>query len=204
MKFFSWRVWFLGVFLSFSSLRLMAQAGAGLPFDVLLGRPTDRSIALSFLATTNLEVIVDYGTQSGLYPHQSAVFTLVAGTPYVATLSELQADTVYLYRVRYRPNGGANYSAGTEARFVTQRAPGKSFTFVIEADPHHLDNEPAVWQLALDNMLADKPDFMMDLGDTFMDEKYGLTTYAESEQIRKEMRAGFFGRVVPYLLVYMG
>jgi len=204
MKFFSWRVWFLGVFLGFSSLRLMAQAGAGLPFDVLLGRPTDRSIALSFLATTNLEVIVDYGTQSGLYPHQSAVFTLVAGTPYVATLSELQADTVYLYRVRYRPNGGANYSAGTEARFVTQRAPGKSFTFVIEADPHHLDNEPAVWQLALDNMLADKPDFMMDLGDTFMDEKYGLTTYAEIEQIRKDVRAGFFGRIghsVPVMLV---
>ena len=55
-----------------------AQFSNPLPFDVLLGRPTDRSIAVSLLSTDAREVIVDYGTQPGNYPNQSALTALPA------------------------------------------------------------------------------------------------------------------------------
>jgi len=90
--------------------------------------------------------------------------------------------------------------AGPERTFQTARAKGSTFRFVIEADPHHRDNEPEVWRLALTNMLADGPDFLMDLGDTFMEEKVGITnTYYLTEpgirELHREVREGFFGLV---------
>ncbi len=181
-----------------------AQGQAALPFDVLLGRPTDRSIALSLLATADREVVVDAGTQSGSYPLQSPPVVLAAGTPEVVTLESLQADTTYYYRVRHRAPGTGEYAAAPEATFVTQRAAGRTFTFAVEADPHHQDNEPLVWRTALANILADRPDFLIDLGDTFMDEKVGATTLDQIVQIRKDVRAGFFGLIgqaVPLFLV---
>jgi hypothetical protein len=190
--------------LSCVALSAWAQTGATLPYDVLLGRPTDRSVALSILASDNREVVIDYGTQSGVYPKQTAMTVLATGVPSVVTLDGLDPDTAYFYRIRHRAAGTTAYTAASEARFVTQRAKGKAFTFVIEADPHHLDNEPAVWKAALANMLADQPDFLIDIGDTFMDEKYGYSTYAELVQTRKDVRAGYFGTVghsLPLFLV---
>jgi len=181
-----------------------AQGLGDVPFDILLGRPTDHSMDLSLLASVDREVVVDYGIQAGTYPAQSAGMALAAGVPKVITLDGLQAGTAYYYRVRHRAPGGAAYAASGEARFVTQRKAGSTFTFAVEADPHHLDNEPVVWRATLANILADRPDFLLDLGDTFMDEKVQATTYDQVVQIRRDVRAGFFGLIghsVPLFLV---
>ena len=65
--------------------------------------------------------------------------------------------------------------------FHTQRKAGQSFSFVMQADSH-LDNntDVRVYQQSLANMLADKPDFMIDLGDTTMVDKFGKF-YTRSE-----------------------
>ena len=181
-----------------------AQFSNPLPFDVLLGRPTDRSIAVSLLSTDAREVIVDYGTQPGNYPNQSALTALPAGVPTVITLASLQADTPNFYRVRHRAAGTTTFANAPEAGFVTQRAVGKSFTFDIEADPHYLDNEPAAWQTTLANILADKPDFLIDLGDTFMDEKFNVNTFVGVTQSRQIVRSTGFAQIggsVPLFLV---
>lgn len=155
---------------------VVAGAPAAQAFDVLLGRPTDTAIAVSVLATTNMDAYCEYGTQPGNYTAQTAVTNhLVGGTPGILDIGSLRADTQYYYRLRYQWPGDTTYSAGAEGAFHTQRASTNSFTFIIEADPHYLDNDPPVWKLALTNMLADKPDFLIDLGDTFMGEKYGNT-----------------------------
>ena len=178
-------------------------------YDVLLGRPTDHSIAVSVLASCDLLAYVEYGGQPGSYTGQSATNSLLAGTPLTINLDELQPDSLYYYRLCYRTVDKTNFSAGTERTFRTQRAQGSPFTFIIEADPHYQDNVPPVWQLALTNMLMDKPDFLIDLGDTFMGEKYYKTnSYTLSQagiyEACKNVRQQFFdisGHSVPLFLV---
>ena len=89
---------------------------------------------------------------------------------------DIVVDTKYYYRTRYRVNGTAgSFLAGTEHSFHTQRAPGNAFTFAIEADPHLDTNSiPAAYTLTLQNILAQKPDFLLDLGDSFMSEKLAV------------------------------
>jgi len=144
-------------------------------YNVLLGRPTDHSIAVSVLSSNNLDAYIAYGTQDGVYGNQTTTNSIAAGTPAVITLDSLAAGQQYFYRLYYRRSGGGPFSAAADRPFHTQRPPGDTFTFIIEADPHYLDNEPPVWQRALTNMLADNPDFLVDLGDTFMGEKYYST-----------------------------
>ena len=145
------------------------------PFDVLLGRPTDSSIAVSVMSSSDMQIYCQYGAQSGVYPTQTAVTDLTAGTPVVLALSPLQPDTQYYYQLVYRDGAATHYTVSTEGTFHTQRARGSTFTFAIEADPHYNDvpgTVPAVWQQTLTNILADQADFLVDLGDTFMGEKY--------------------------------
>ena len=183
------------------------------PFDVLLGRPTDSSMAVSVMTATNLQVYCQYGTQSGLYPNQTAATNLTAGTPSVLTLNSLQADTQYFYQLGFREIGATNYSASIEHTFHTKRARGSTFTFDIEADPHYHDipgTVPAIWQQTLTNILADAADFLIDLGDTFMGEKYSATnngysmTQAGITDACVAVRNQFFsisGHSVPLFLV---
>ena len=181
-------------------------------YDVLLGRPTDTSIAVSVLASNDLQIYFEYGTQSGVYTGQTAANSVIRGIPTVVTLSPLQANQQYYYRMRYSTTGSAPFSTGTERMFHTQRARGSSFVFDIEADPHYNDfpgTVPAVWQQTLTNILADQPDFLIDLGDTFMGEKYSSTNpYAMTQpgilEACAAVRSQFFnisGHSVPLFLV---
>ena len=176
-------------------------------YDVLLGRPTDRSIAISILPGTNLEVYCQYGTQPGIYTAQSPSTNITAGVPSVLTLDGLAADTQIFYRLRYRQSGEPSFSVGAEATFHTQRAAGHDFSFVIEADPHWRDPSasisPDLWRVALANMRADTPDFLFDLGDTFMNEKIGWTNEAECAQLCREVRTNLFNTVGDSLPLFL-
>ncbi|MFM8879282.1 MAG: DUF1566 domain-containing protein, partial [Verrucomicrobiota bacterium] len=169
-------------------------------YDVLLGRPTDRSITLNLLSRSNLTATVEYGTEPGTYPWRSEPRTVLSGAPSVITLESLTPNQRYFCRLQTSVSAGDPPQAGPMRTFHTQRARGSRFTFAIEADPHHRDNEPAVWRLALTNMLADQPDFLIDLGDTFMEEKIGATnayylTQPGIFELHEEVRRGFFGLV---------
>ena len=188
---------------SFTSAGL-AQSLSGLPYDVLLGRQTDQSIALSVLAYSTTDVIVDYGTQSGVYSNSSDVNSIAANATSLITLSSLKPDTNYFYRIRYRATGGSTYINDKEYSFYTQRAPGKTFSFDIEADPHYQDNEPVVWAQTMANIAADKPDFLIDIGDTYMDEKFGASTLAQvmaSHLAVRSQNLALIGNSVPLYLV---
>lgn len=141
----------------------------------LLGRPTDTSVALSVIADTPVEAYVEYGTSSGSYTAQTPSAACAAGTPVVIALEGLQPDTRYYYRLRYRETGAAEFAARPEHAFHTQRARGEAFTFTIQADPHLGDpnTDEGLYRVELQNAAADNPDFHVDLGDTFMTEKYG-------------------------------
>jgi hypothetical protein len=142
-------------------------------FNVILGRPTDNSITLSMLSAADQTVSIDYGTSSGSYTSHTDPVALQASLPQEITITNLSPDTEYFYSIN-----------GVENSFHTARAPGSTFSFTIQADSHLDSNtSPAVYEQTLANQRADNPDFVIDLGDTFMTEKYKPFTTAEPQYL---------------------
>lgn len=166
-------------------------------YSVILGRPTNQSVTANVLFDQTVVLKVEYGTSPGVYSHSTAEVNLGANEPKAVVLSGLDADTRYYYRLKYRPASESSFRQGNECTFQTQRPPGASFSFTIEADPHPYDKKcyAPLWNIALQNQLADKPDFMIDMGDTFGDDHnpFSIT----SEEIRKlhADNRTFFGQV---------
>jgi hypothetical protein len=170
----------------------------------LLGRPTDRSIALNVCTNADAEVFVEFGVQTQTYGSQTPVTMLYAGVPGTLTLSSLLPDRRYFYRVRYRAVGTAEFGALGEHSFQTARSRGYQCTFAIEADPH-VDSatSPTLYQRTLTNIRESNPDFMIDLGDTFMSDKLPVKNPQEILARHLLLRSFYdtLGGSVPLLLV---
>ncbi len=148
----------------------------------ILGRLTNSSVTISVLPKKNLDIYYELGTSPGIYIIQSGVQSASLNNPARTVISSLAANTRYYYRIRYRLSGTGTYTAGEEFTFITQRSKGTSFVFTVEADPHLYDKKGghSLMRLCLQNQLADNPDFMIDLGDTFGDD-HNPNTITESE-----------------------
>ena len=138
----------------------------------ILGRPTDHGITVHTIFSEAAEVCIRYGTTSGNLTEQTNWQVIPAGEPAEIILENLSPDTKYYYRLCHRKPGEINPVLRPEYTFHTQRAQGSTFTFVVQADPH-LDtmSDTALYRRCLENQLADRPDFMIDLGDIFMSDK---------------------------------
>ena len=159
-------------FLSMIAPLLTAQLATPFDGNIILGRPTDRSVTVNVLFNTDQESIyIEYGDSTGQLLRQTPIRTgLRARNAYEEVVSGLEPNRRYYYRLRFRGAGQPTYGASAEYTFHTQRAPGSTFTFTLIADSHlfttqHCD--PARYSLTLRNALADNPDFHLDLGDTF-------------------------------------
>jgi hypothetical protein len=138
----------------------------------LLGRPTANSITINACSNKSLDMYYEYGTDSINYLNQTSAQNTLDSIPFMVTIGGLIPNTQYYYRMKYRITGTTAYSTRASHSFRTQRPFGNSFTFAIEADPHlDTNSNPAVYTLTLQNILLRKPDFLIDLGDTFMSEK---------------------------------
>lgn len=159
--------------------------------DVILGQPTDNSITVSVLAYTTQTISISYGTTSGNYTSQTGSVNLSTGVPQTVELTSLQPDTLYYYSIN-----------GIENSFHTARASGSTFTFTIQADSHLDSNtDPQVYLQTLANERADHPDFVIDLGDTFMTEKYRPYTAAEPQYLAQRYYLGQVAQNAPLFLV---
>ncbi|MFN8360154.1 MAG: metallophosphoesterase [Candidatus Kapaibacterium sp.] len=138
----------------------------------ILGRPTDKSITVQAFFNAAVEVSVQYGTASGVYSGQTSWQTVAALAPATVVVSGLEPNTRYFYRMVYRAAGAKDSVVRAEHTFMTQRAPGSTFSFVVQADPHvDEQSDTALYRRCLLNQLNDKPDFMIDLGDILMSDK---------------------------------
>jgi hypothetical protein len=167
--------------------------------NVILGRPTDDSVTLSVLSVEDARAFVAYGRSGGPLSGRSPVVQLSARMPREVFLGKLVPGTRYDYRLA-DAEGGRTILGGT---FTTARGAGSTFTFTLTADPH-LDNntDPALWQQTLSNVASDAPDFHIDLGDTFMTDKYRGDLSAASRQYLAQR--GYFSAIadsVPLFLV---
>jgi len=138
----------------------------------MLGRPTDSAITVNVSARKDLEVYYEYGTQSGSYTAKTTAATHPGGEPFNVLVDKLKANTEYFYRMRYREPGAAEFASRPEHSFHTARPAGRTFTFVAQFDPHMGgDSNTDAYKLTLKKMLADHPDFMIDLGDNFQSDR---------------------------------
>jgi hypothetical protein len=182
----------------------------------LLGRPTDSSIIINMAALLNMDIYAEYGTEPGNYssctppllnhPAQEAAEIL---------LSNLEPDTEYYYRIRYKEPDDTTYGAMIEGHFHTQRRPGSTFVFTVQADPQVLlysDDEGKyaaamrLYEQTLDNVACDNPDFHVDLGD-FANVEFRTNRHVLSQQEaidRYVFQREFVDRVchsIPFFLV---
>ena len=158
----------------------------------LLGRPTDNSISINICADRDVELFVEYGTQHAAYEKQSPPQSLRGGVPTTVSIASLSPNTRYYYRIRYRMPGSPDFLARDEHSFHTARNPGSSFAFAIEADPHlDASTNPELYRRTLTNISGASPDFLIDLGDTFMSEKLSVTSQ-DSVTIRHLLLRSFF------------
>lgn len=171
-------------------------------YNVWLCRPGADSVTASVMAWDDLEGVIDYGQSADKLDQRSKPFQLSAGQSQEILLGGLKPNAEAFYRLNYRRKGDATVMRDAVRRFHTQRAPGSSFTFTMQADSHlDVSTDVRVYQQTLANMLADKPDFMIDLGDTTMVDKFG-SFYTRSESQYKAQRF-YMGRIAHSVPIFM-
>ena len=166
-------------------------------FNIILGRPTDKTVTASIMFNQNTDYFFEYGTQKGVYTQTSANYTATANKPDEIDLTNLTANTQYFYRVKYKATSSSTFINSTEYSFYTQRAKGSTFTFTIEADEHLYDKKGvrSMYQVTLNNQAKDKPDFMLSLGDIFGDDHNPYTiTSPELDALHADYRP-FLGSI---------
>ena len=138
--------------------------------DELLGKPTGTSITINIVPASAIEYRYQYRKASeASYTAQTVPVTAVAGAPSEVTITGLSPNTRYYYRMIYDGDGDVDdgdYEVRSEHSFWTQRAQGSTFVFAVTSDTHH--NLNTTYTTAMDNILSDQADFLVDLGDTFM------------------------------------
>lgn len=143
------------------------------PCDILLGRPTDRSIELRVLHHASGSGKVRYQVDGSDAWEETERIEVEAGQPVSAVLDGLLPDSLYRYQWLFVDRDRATSYEQPIASFHTQRSEGSSFVFSVTADSHLDENSSGdVYLQTLRNALADHPDFHLELGDTFMTGKY--------------------------------
>lgn len=138
----------------------------------LLGRPTNNSVTINLCADQDVDVYVEYGPQPTVYTKQTQPASYPKDAPFNITINNLTPNSSYYYRVRYRLVGTNEFFQRRERSFKTPKPRGSTFSFAVEADPHlDFNTNPELLKRTLLNIAAAQPDFLVDLGDTFMSEK---------------------------------
>ena len=172
------------------------------PGNVILGRPTATSVTLSLLWNSDAEMNLVWGAGSGRVPAEGRKILLRAGEPKQVVVDGLVPDTRYAYALLDVKTQKRLLPADGEGFFHTARSPGRVFTFTIQADSHlDASTVPDLYRRMLVNALADKPDFHIDLGDTFMTDKHTTRESAANQFLMQRYFFGMIGHSVPLYLV---
>ena len=171
------------------------------PGNVVLGRPTSSSVTFNILWQQNTKLELVWGVDQNRLPKTGRTLVLKAGEPGQVELDGLTPDTRYAYALLDATSGKRLLPADKPGSFHTARFPGRPFTFTIQADSH-LDGSclPELYQRTLEHVLADNPDFHIDLGDTFMTEKHQSRASAFQQYAAQRHYFGLVGHSVPIFL----
>jgi predicted phosphodiesterase len=142
-------------------------------YDIVVVRPTRNSITLSILSYKTCDAKIEYSV-AGRADFKTLSISLTGNNPALAVLDNLLPAQAYDYYYSYKLAGTASYIKSPKYSFTTARDAGQPFVLALTADSHlDMRTDTAVYRKTLDNLFEDKPDFMIELGDTYMNDKYG-------------------------------
>lgn len=141
--------------------------------EQVLSRPTATSVTVSIVPKKVMQIYFEYGTAPSVYSYQTVTRSSVPDTPLRYEISGLTPNSRWFYRIRYKESGNTQFLSGPECTFHTQRAKGSSFKFDLMSDSHLYDKKgnSSAMKVTLQNIKNDTTDFVMDLGDTFGDDR---------------------------------
>lgn len=168
--------------------------------DVILGRPTDCSVTVSVCAYRDAEGVLEYGPEDGRQVSRTEVFRLKAREPMHVELAGLSGRRQW-YRFGMRTVGAA-WKFDERRTYRLQAGLGESFSFAMQADSHlDYNTDTELYLRCLANVGADRPDFMIDLGDTFMTDKHRGRETAQAHYYAQRFYFGRVGLTTPLFLV---
>lgn len=173
------------------------------PLSLILGCPTRDSVVLSVLLHTgDREGQVAFGKVSDLTLRTTPWQPIAKGQPVMIPIGPLEPDTAYRYELRLRVPGVGTLEPATAGAFHTARPASQPFTFTVQADPHlDFGTAPEVYLRSLGHALASQADFHVDLGDTFMTDKYLEPQQATPHYLAQRYYFGRVGHSLPVFLV---
>lgn len=148
-----------------------AFAADAVQLRTLVGRPTNNSIAISLITDQRISAFVEYGISKTKYSGKTAAQLVEPGTPAIFDLTKLRANSTIYYRISYSMPNMKAITSGKQSSFATQRKSGATFAFTVHGDTHperkgKMFNEE-LYKVTLANVLAQKPDFHIMMGDDF-------------------------------------
>jgi sugar lactone lactonase YvrE/predicted phosphodiesterase len=149
----------------------------------LLGVPTSKSVIFNALSDKIMSAYIVYGTDPTKMTAQTATVEFPANAPMNITINNLAGNTKYYYQLYYKLKDQTTFKTATSGSFCTQRSKGQVFSFAVEADPHLDESSNYItFRNTLQNELKANPDFIFDLGDNFMTEKFPINDKYYIEQ----------------------
>lgn len=186
-------IWIIILSLSALALAAVGEFQTQVPeinFNVIVSRPEADQATLSVYSDTPRQIRVSYGDG------KKAAVNLPGGAAVAVRLEKLLPDHAYSYQIS--EISGSVLAAG---EFHTARPAGQAFVFAVQADSHLDDASiPALYQKTLLRIKKDRPDFLIDLGDTFMSGKHASTETAANQYYAQRYYFGLIGDQVPLFL----
>jgi len=178
--------------------------------SLILGRPTNRSAAVSVVSDMAMTAFVEYGATKGKLEKRTAPVKLQRNTPFEFELVGLQPNSRTYYRLVSKLNDGDAATKSLEYYFTTQRKAGSTFTFAMQGDSHperagQMFNSDLYYR-TMKNVEAVHPDFYIMLGDDFSIDPLiskGQATQTNIESVYRTQRNWLTqaARSVPLFLV---
>ena len=178
--------------------------------NLILGRPSNSSIAISLMSTESISAGIEYGTNGKTFASKSATIQLTPNVPSVFDLKNLKSNTKYFYRIRFKSLNSSISSVSKTYYFQTQRSSGKNFSFSLHGDTHperagKMFNSE-LYYVTMGNVAAQNNDFHIMLGDDFSIDPLigkGQATKENVEKIYRTQRdwLGVIGATTPIFLV---
>jgi predicted MPP superfamily phosphohydrolase len=154
--------------------------------SIILGRPDNGTITASITSITQSQVYLAWGENKGKYTGKSAVKEASASKPAVIVMNGLKGNMVYYYRLFFKDSGETQFKNTTEYSFRTPRSTGAKYSFVVQSDSHLLNKaDKDIYTKSMQTIAGFKPDFMFDLGDTFLHDQVDNPQYQDYETVRK-------------------
>ena len=179
------------VFTLFIGCNKITKAAYGAAFhgSIILGRPTNTSMTASITSEAECEVYLQWGSKSENYTKKSKVLKCSETEPAVLIMDDLSVNKEYFYRLFFKESGKTEFLCTDEYSSNTPKGTGANFNFVIQSDSH-LRNKADLdlYTKSMQAMAALNPDFMFDIGDSFLNDQENDALTQSYEKVADNVR----------------